>query len=113
MNSSFDVFLGLDVGKDAHHTVTLDADGKRRTYANLLGLGFADLVGFTAQAGRADPPDIVAIERTREYRGRYHVLQGAISPIDGIGPDDLELGAALLWQALNASDEEISALRAV
>jgi recombination protein RecR len=38
-----------------------------------------------------DPPDIVAIERTREYRGLYHVLQGAISPIDGIGPDDLRI----------------------
>ena len=33
--------------------------------------------------------DVVAIERTREFRGRYHVLGGAISPIDGIGPDDL------------------------
>ena len=35
--------------------------------------------------------DVVAIERTREYRGRYHVLGGAISPIDGIGPDDLRV----------------------
>jgi recombination protein RecR len=35
--------------------------------------------------------DVVAIERTREYRGRYHVLGGAISPIDGIGPDDLHI----------------------
>ncbi|GGI02769.1 recombination mediator RecR [Egicoccus halophilus] len=35
--------------------------------------------------------DVVAIERTREYRGRYHVLGGAISPIDGIGPDDLHV----------------------
>jgi recombination protein RecR len=35
--------------------------------------------------------DVVAIERTREFRGRYHVLGGAISPIDGIGPDDLRL----------------------
>jgi recombination protein RecR len=35
--------------------------------------------------------DVVAIERTREYRGRYHVLGGAISPIDGIGPDDLRI----------------------
>jgi len=33
--------------------------------------------------------DVVAIERTREFRGRYHVLGGAISPMDGIGPDDL------------------------
>jgi recombination protein RecR len=38
-----------------------------------------------------EPKDVVAIERTREYRGRYHVLGGAISPIDGIGPDDLRI----------------------
>ena len=36
--------------------------------------------------------DVVAIERTREFRGLYHVLGGAISPIDGIGPDDLRIG---------------------
>lgn len=36
-----------------------------------------------------EPKDVVAIERTREFRGRYHVLGGAISPIDGVGPDDL------------------------
>jgi recombination protein RecR len=35
--------------------------------------------------------DVVAIERTREFKGRYHVLGGAISPIDGIGPDQLRL----------------------
>ena len=35
--------------------------------------------------------DIVAVERTREFRGRYHVLQGAISPIEGIGPDQLKV----------------------
>jgi recombination protein RecR len=38
-----------------------------------------------------EPPDIVAIERTREYRGMYHVLGGAISPIEGIGPEDLRV----------------------
>jgi recombination protein RecR len=38
-----------------------------------------------------EPKDVVAIERTREYRGRYHVLGGAISPIEGIGPDDLRI----------------------
>jgi recombination protein RecR len=38
-----------------------------------------------------EPRDIVAVEKTREYRGRYHVLQGAISPIDGIGPDQLRI----------------------
>ena len=38
-----------------------------------------------------EPKDVVAIERTREFRGRYHVLGGAVSPIDGIGPDDLRI----------------------
>jgi recombination protein RecR len=38
-----------------------------------------------------EPKDVVAVERTREFRGRYHVLGGAISPIDGIGPDDLRV----------------------
>ncbi len=38
-----------------------------------------------------EPKDVLAIERTREFRGKYHVLGGAISPIDGIGPDDLRI----------------------
>ena len=38
-----------------------------------------------------EPKDVVAIEKTREFKGRYHVLGGAISPIDGIGPDDLRV----------------------
>jgi recombination protein RecR len=38
-----------------------------------------------------EPKDIVAVEKTREFRGRYHVLQGAISPIDGVGPDQLRI----------------------
>jgi recombination protein RecR len=38
-----------------------------------------------------EPRDLVAIERTREFAGRYHVLQGAISPIDGVGPDQLRV----------------------
>lgn len=38
-----------------------------------------------------EPRDLVAIERTNEFRGLYHVLQGAISPIDGIGPDQLRI----------------------
>jgi recombination protein RecR len=38
-----------------------------------------------------EPRDVVAIERTREFRGLYHVLGGAISPIDGIGPNELRI----------------------
>ena len=38
-----------------------------------------------------EPKDIAAVEKTQEYNGRYHVLQGAISPIDGVGPDQLRI----------------------
>ncbi len=38
-----------------------------------------------------EPKDVAAIEKIREYRGRYHVLGGAISPMDGIGPEDLKI----------------------
>lgn len=38
-----------------------------------------------------EPLDVLALERTREYRGLYHVLHGAISPVEGIGPEDLKI----------------------
>ena len=38
-----------------------------------------------------EPGDVIPIERTHEYRGRYHVLGGALSPIDGVDPDDLKI----------------------
>ena len=44
-----------------------------------------------------EPRDVVAVEKTQEYHGRYHVLQGAISPIDGVGPDQLRIRE--LWSA--------------
>ena len=42
-----------------------------------------------------EPKDVVAIERTREFRGRYHVLGGAINPIGGVGPDDLRIASLM------------------
>ena len=42
-----------------------------------------------------DPSDVVAMERTAEFRGVYHVLGGALSPIDGVDPDDLKLSELL------------------
>ncbi len=42
-----------------------------------------------------EPLDILALERTRSYRGLYHVLHGAISPMDGIGPEDLKVAELL------------------
>jgi recombination protein RecR len=41
-------------------------------------------------------PDLVAVERTHEYRGRYHVLHGALSPLDGVGPSDLKIRELLV-----------------
>lgn len=53
--------------------------------------------------------DVVAIERTREFRGLYHVLGGAISPIDGIGPDDLRIQQLLTRLASTEVTEVIIA----
>lgn len=50
----------------------------------------------------AEPRDIVALERTREYRGRYHVLGGVLSPMEGIGPDQLKVKE--LVQRVNRDD---------
>ena len=41
----------------------------------------------------ADSRDVIALEKTREYKGRYHVLGGVISPMDGIGPEQLNIEA--------------------
>ena len=56
-----------------------------------------------------EPKDVVAIERTREFRGRYHVLGGAISPIDGIGPDDLHVRELVARLSDSAVEEVIIA----
>jgi len=50
--------------------------------------------------------DVIAIERTREFRGKYHVLGGAISPIDGIGPDNLRI-KELMFRLANPEIQEI------
>lgn len=50
--------------------------------------------------------DVLAIERTREFKGRYHVLHGALSPLDGIGPDQLKV-QELLVQLQSGTVEEI------
>lgn len=43
-----------------------------------------------------EPGDVMAIERAREFRGRYHVLHGTLAPLDGIGPDDLKIQPLLV-----------------
>lgn len=54
-----------------------------------------------------EPKDVVAIERTRQFRGLYHVLGGAISPIDGVGPDDLSIPALMRRLGEGAGDEQV------
>jgi recombination protein RecR len=43
-----------------------------------------------------EPADLLAVERAREFRGRYHVLQGALAPLDGIGPEELKIQPLLM-----------------
>jgi len=96
----------------AFHLLSADSDDVRRLVSALTEVKekvrFCSLCGnvseqelcrICADARRDDtvicvveePKDVVAVERTREFRGRYHVLGGAISPIEGIGPDDLRV----------------------
>jgi recombination protein RecR len=56
-----------------------------------------------------EPKDVVAIERTREFRGRYHVLGGAIDPMNGVGPDDLRIRQLLTRLGDGAIEEVIIA----
>jgi recombination protein RecR len=96
----------------AFHLLQADAEDVTRLVTALTEVKarvrFCEVCGNVAQAERCricadprrdqtsicvveEPKDVVAIERTREFRGTYHVLGGAISPIDGIGPDDLRV----------------------
>ncbi len=82
----------------------------------------ADLCRICADPRREDaaicvveePKDVVAIERTREFRGKYHVLGGAIDPMNGVGPDDLRirelltrLGDGKVLEVIIATDPNI------
>jgi recombination protein RecR len=54
-------------------------------------------------------PDLLAVERTHEFRGQYHVLHGALSPLDGIGPSDLKIRELLLRLEREPADEIVVA----
>jgi len=81
-------------------------------YCSVCGnLTDKDVCGICADTSRdgstvcvvETPQDVMAMERIREYRGRYHVLHGAISPAEGIGPADINLKS--LIERLQSSDE--------
>lgn len=77
----------------------LEAKEKTRYCSVCCNLTDVDPCRLCTHDGRDDsllcvveePRDVMALERTREYKGRYHVLHGAISPMDGIGPDRLRI----------------------
>ncbi len=91
-------------------------DVKRRvTFCRECGnLTEAELCEVCADARRdrsvicvvEQPVDVVSLERTHEYRGLYHVLGGALSPIDGVEPSDLRIGG-LLSRIDNGTVEEV------
>lgn len=96
----------------AFHLLAADAADVRRLADALtevkLRVRFCDTCGNVAESEQCricadprrstevicvveEPKDVVAVERTREFRGRYHVLGGAINPIENVGPDDLRI----------------------
>jgi recombination protein RecR len=80
-----------------------------------FNLAEGDECGICADPRREDgvlcvveePRDVVAVEKTEQYRGRYHVLQGALSPIDGVGPEQLRIRELLERARAEAIDEII------
>ncbi len=54
-------------------------------------------------------PDLLAVERTHEFRGHYHVLHGALSPLDGVGPGDLKIRELLVRLETQPADEVVLA----
>jgi len=81
----------------------LDVKQRMRTCSTCFTITDVDPCTICSNPARAsgvlcvveDPRDVIALERTREFRGRYHVLHGAISPLDGVGPDDLKIAQLL------------------
>lgn len=87
--------------EDAHALADAVVEAKEKTrYCSVCcNLTDVDPCRICAHEGRnaaiicvvEDAKDVIALERTREFKGLYHVLQGAISPMDGIGPKDLKI----------------------
>ncbi len=90
--------LPLDEARTLAEAI-LDVKAKMRHCSTCFTITDVDPCAICADPARngavlcvvEDPRDVIALERTREFRGRYHVLHGAISPLDGVGPDDLKI----------------------
>ncbi len=119
----------------AFHLLSADAADAARLADSITTVKakvrFCDICGNVAEAAQCricadvrrsddtlcvveEPKDVVAIERTREFRGKYHVLGGAIDPMNGVGPDDLRirelltrLGDGRVQEVIIATDPNI------
>jgi recombination protein RecR len=97
--------------------VIIDVKAKVHFCSNCHNVAEGDLCQYCRDPRRdatqvcvvEEPRDLVAIERTHEFKGRYHVLGGAISPIDGVGPDDLNISDLLRRVGRDAVTEVIIA----
>ena len=92
-------------------TAIVEMRSRVRFCSRCFNIAEDDLCGSWTDARREgsvlcvgeEPRDVVAVERTAEFRGRYHVLGGSISPIDGVGPDQLRIRELLA----RLGDEEV------
>ena len=94
---------------DAKHSVTLCP-----VCRNLSAGGLCPICAAPKRDGGticvvADPRDVIAMERAREFHGRYHVLHGVLSPMNHVGPDDLEIKSLVDRVAAGGVEEVIMA----
>ena len=98
-----------DAIMEAKRTVTLCPVCRNLTAGGLCGVCASPKRDERTICVVADPRDVMAIERSREFTGRYHVLHGVLSPMHHVGPDDLEIKSLMERVAAGGIDEVIMA----
>ena len=98
-----------DAIMEAKRTVTLCPVCRNLTAGGLCGVCASPKRDERTICVVADPRDVMAIERSREFTGRYHVLHGVLSPMHHVGPDDLEIKSLMERVAVGGIDEVIMA----
>ena len=94
---------------NAKKSVTLCPVCQNLTDGGLCGICASPKRDETTICEVADPRDVIAIERAREFRGHYHVLHGVLSPMNHVGPDDLQIKSLLDRVAAGGINEVIMA----
>ena len=94
---------------NAKKSVTLCPVCQNLTDGGLCGICASPKRDETTIGVVADPRDVIAIERAREFRGHYHVLHGVLSPMNHVGPDDLQIKSLLDRVAAGGINEVIMA----